>query len=201
MSVVCQPTTAPTRNFQIIPECQTRELQIHNENPTEDLAHHSTVKVVATVNTTIGTNDTVATCQLPSSDVILTFQELIPLIVLSDQSWVQWAFRATTQLHESEFTVIVKGLPVDCITRVDSGRLLLDIQVQVPTLVKIKVEPPCAPTVKFTTAILHLHSAEAVTCLCERGLVWQAQIFNCEPYSAELQICQCFSCHQFGHIA
>jgi hypothetical protein len=97
--------------------------------------------------------------------------------------------------------MIVKGLPIDYIIRVDSGQLLLDIWVQVPALVKIKVEPLYAPTVKFTTAILHLYSTEAVTGLYKRGLVWQAQIFNCEPYSAELRIHQCFSYHQFSHIA
>ena len=200
-SVARQPTTAPTGNVQIIPERRTRELRIRNEHPTEDLARRSAIEVVAAVNTAIGTNDAVATCRLPSSDVILTFQESIPLIALSDQSWVQRAFGATAQLYESEFTVIAKGLPVDRISRVDSSQLLLDIQVQVPALVKIKVELPRTPTAKFTTAILHLRCTEAATCLCERGLVWQAQIFNCEPYSTELRIRRCFSCHQFGHIA
>jgi hypothetical protein len=173
-SVARQPTTAPTGNFQIIPERRTRELRIRNENPTEDLVRRSAIEVVAAVNTAIGTNDAVATRRLPSGDVILTFQESIPLIALSDQSWVQRAFGATAQLHESEFTVIVKGLPVDRITRVDSGQLLSDIRVQVPALVKIKVEPPRAYTARFTTATLHLHSAEAAIRLYKRGLVWQA---------------------------
>lgn len=185
-SVARQHTAAPTGNVQLIPERRTRELRIRNENPSDDLARRSAIEVVAAVNTAIGTNDAVTTRRLPSGDVILTFQESIPLVALSDQSWVQRAFGATAQLHESEFTVIAKGLPVDRITRVDSGLLLLDIRVQVPALVKIKVEPPRAPTAKFTTAILHLRGAEAATRLCERGLVWQAQIFNCEPYSAGL---------------
>jgi hypothetical protein len=41
---------------------------------------------------------------------------------------------------------------------------------------------------------------ERATRLCDRGLIWQAQIFNCEPYSADLRIRRCFQCHQFGHI-
>jgi uncharacterized paraquat-inducible protein A len=95
--------------------------------------------------------------------------------------------------------VIAKGLPVDRNMRVDKGVLLSDIQAHIPEVTKIKVEPARAPTAKFTTAVLHLRSAEAATRLCDRGLIWQAQIFNCEPYSADLRIRRCFQCHQFGH--
>ena len=183
-----QLPTAPTGNFQIIPERRTRELRICNKKPTEDLARRSAIEVVAAINTAIGTNDTVVTRRLPSSNVILTFQDSIPKVALQDQGWVQRAFGETAQLHESEFTVIAKGLPVDRITREDQSQLLSEVQVQVPEVVRLKVEPARAPTARFTTIILHLHSDIAATRLCERGLIWQAQIFNCEPYSADLRL-------------
>ena len=113
-SVARQPTASPTRNVQIIPEHCTRELLICNGNPPEDLVRCSAVEVVAAVNTAIGTNDTVATRQLPSGDVILTFQDVIPKTALQDQTWVQRAFGEKALLHKSEFAVIVKGLPVSC---------------------------------------------------------------------------------------
>jgi hypothetical protein len=102
-------------------------LRIRAEKQTEDLARRSAVEVVAAVNTAIGTGDVVATRRLPSGDTILTFQDVIPQAALRDQGWVQRAFGATAQLHESEFAVIAKGLPVDRITKVDHGQLLLDI--------------------------------------------------------------------------
>ena len=77
-SVARQPTTGPTRNVQIVLERRTRELLIRNVNPPEDLARRSAVEVVAAVNSAIGTNDAVATRRLPSGDVILTFQDVIP---------------------------------------------------------------------------------------------------------------------------
>ena len=36
--------------------------------------------------------------------------------------------------------------------------------------------------------------------LCNQGAVIEAQIFNCKPYSRELQVSQCFNCHAYGHL-
>jgi hypothetical protein len=82
VSVACQPTAGPTRNIQIILERRTRELLICNRNPPEDLTRYSAIEVVAVVNTTISTNDMVVTRRLPSGDVILTFQDIIPKTTL-----------------------------------------------------------------------------------------------------------------------
>jgi hypothetical protein len=82
VSVTRQPTAGPTRNVQIILERCTRELLICNGNPPEDLARHSAIEVVAVVNTTISTNNTVVTRRLPSGNVILTFQDIIPKTAL-----------------------------------------------------------------------------------------------------------------------
>jgi hypothetical protein len=80
--VVYQPTTSPIRNIQIILEHYTRELLIYNRNLPEDLVYYSTIEVVAIVNTTISTKDIVVTRQLPSSNIILTFQDTIPKTIL-----------------------------------------------------------------------------------------------------------------------
>ena len=170
-SVARQPTASPTRNVQIIPERRTREPLIRNRNLPEDLARRSAVEVVAAVNTVIGTNDAVATRRLPSSDVILTFQDTIPKTALQDRTWVQRAFGEKALLHESEFAVIVKGLPVNRTTRVDPGQLLKNIQQRITEATRLKIELLRAPTVRFTTAVLHLRSVEAATRLCEQGLV------------------------------
>ena len=85
--------------------------------------------MVAAINTAIGTNNAIAIRRLLSGNVILTFRDSIPKVALQDQGWVQRAFGETAQLHESEFTVIAKGLPVDRITREDQNQLLSEVRV------------------------------------------------------------------------
>jgi hypothetical protein len=70
--------------------------------------------------------------------------------------------------------VIVKGLPVNRTTRVDPGQLLKNIQQRITKATRLKIELLRAPTVRFTTAVLHLYSIEAATRLYEQGLVWEA---------------------------
>ena len=37
--------------------------------------------------------------------------------------------------------------------------------------------------------------------LYRNGLLWEAQIFDCEPYYAEAEVRQCYKCLRFGHHA
>ena len=152
------------------------------------------------MNTILGASEVIATRRLPSGDIILVFNDHIPGSATKQQEWVQKAFGPTAKLYESEFAVLAKGLPVDRLNRTATQQILQDLQTTVPDITRCKVELARTSTARYTTAVVHLRSVEAAKRLCERGLVWQAQIFNCEPYSTELRPRRCFSCHQFGHI-
>ena len=82
-SVARQHVTAPSGNYQVIPERRTRELRIRAENQTEDLARRSAVEVVTAANTAIGSSEVVATRRLPSGDTVLTFKDSlrVPFLV------------------------------------------------------------------------------------------------------------------------
>jgi hypothetical protein len=67
--------------------------------------------------------------------------------------------------------VIIKGLPVNCTTRVDLGQLLKTIQQRITKATRLKIELLRAPIVRFTTAVLYLYSIEVATCLYKQGLV------------------------------
>jgi hypothetical protein len=54
-----------------------------------------------------------------------------------------------------------------------------------------------------TKAPLHICVAEPsqANLLIDRGLVWDYQLHNCEPFSGDCQVTQCFNCYQYGHTA
>ena len=60
---------------------------------------------------------------------------------------------------------------------------------------------PRSGKAKTTMLVLELVEWEEANGLCYKGLVWNAQLFNCEPYDATLRPKQCFNCFGFGHMA
>ena len=54
---------------------------------------------------------------------------------------------------------------------------------------------------RHAVVILHMNSVVAAQEACRRGVVFEAQYFDVEPFYAATQIRRCYKCHQFGHIA
>jgi hypothetical protein len=50
---------------------------------------------------------------------------------------------------------------------------------------------------------LHISIAEPeqANILIDSNLIWNCQLHNCEPFSGECQVTQCFRCYSYGHIA
>ena len=67
--------------------------------------------------------------------------------------------------------------------------------------IRCKIERCRDPTARYTTYIIYIHTAEAAERLCDKGLVWQAQIFNYEPFAAEARFYRCFRYHRFLYTA
>lgn len=53
----------------------------------------------------------------------------------------------------------------------------------------------------FATLLIGCRTVETAQKLCRNGLLWEAQIFECEPYYAEAEVRQCYKCLRFGHHA
>jgi hypothetical protein len=53
------------------------------------------------------------------------------------------------------------------------------------------------------TGPLHISVAEPeqVNRLIRNGLIWDYQLHDCEPFTGECLITQCFRCYQYGHVA
>jgi hypothetical protein len=54
-----------------------------------------------------------------------------------------------------------------------------------------------------TRAPLYICVAEPsqANLLIDQGLVWDYQLHNCEPFSDNCQVTQCFNCYQYGYTA
>ena len=78
--------------------------------------------------------------------------------------------------------------------------LLKELQKRTPGINRCKIQLPRTPRGIFADVILHMSSVVAAQEACRMGAIFEAQIFNVEPFYAEAQIRRCFRCHAFGHI-
>jgi hypothetical protein len=66
---------------------------------------------------------------------------------------------------------------------------------------RIQPKIPKAEGLRYASLIVETTSVDQANRLCDRGLVWDAQIYQCEPYSDDLRPLQCYKCWGFGHMA
>jgi len=185
----------------VVPARRQREVIIRAPGAAEALTKRSPQQVVSAVNTARNCADAVAARRLPSGDVILTFKEAVGTEDNTD-SWVKTAFGPTAILHRREVAVIVKGLPAQRLRTADDTELLKALQKDNTIhITRCKKILPKNRDLKYATATLHVSNVDAAKRLCSDGLIWEAQIFDCEPFCADLRTQQCFKCYQFGHVA
>ena len=68
------------------------------------------------------------------------------------------------------------------------------------TIDKVKFRLPTSPGLTRATILATIESQEEARRACEEGVVWRAQILDCEPYWAALEPKQCYKCFKWGHI-
>jgi hypothetical protein len=186
----------------VVPERRTREVVIKALGQSEDLARRTSVEVVQATNTAIGGGSkVVAARRLPSGDTILTFADKAEEYT-KDTAWVQAAFGSTAQVRPREFAVIAKGLPAQRLRAIhDLHQVVKELGKQTAGINRCKIQLPRSSTGKHAVVVLHMSSVVAAQEACRRGVVFEAQCFDVEPYHAATQVRRCYKCHKFGHIA
>jgi hypothetical protein len=185
----------------VVPERRTREVVIKAPGQAEDLVRRSSVEVVQATNTAIGGSKVVAARRLPSGDTILTFAGKVEEYT-KDTAWVQAAFGTTAQVRPREFTVIAKGLPAQRLKAIhDPHQVVKELKKQTAGINRCKIQLPRSSTGRHAMVVLHMSSVIAAQEACRRGVVFEAQYFDVEPYYAATQVRRCYKCHKFGHIA
>jgi hypothetical protein len=113
------------------------------------------------------------------------------------------AFGDDAALVQRTHVVLAKGVPVATLEGTGEAILAgLREENRMPGIVRFRRWPGKVHVGATRTMLLvEVSSSQAADSLCEKGLVWKAGIWTCEPFSAELRPVQCFRCYQWGHTA
>ena len=185
---------------KVVPARQARELIVRpKEGGWEpEIQGRSPEQTVQAVNTALGAAHAIAARRLRSGDVLLTFRSETEKA--AEGPWIEKAFEQGAQLRKRVYAVVAKRLPAGELRSVQAAAFLQALKgsnrVDI-TKCTIRLGPPGT---LWASAVVLVSSVEDAQELCSNGLIWRAQLFDCEPYAQELTVRQCFRCYSFGHI-
>lgn len=186
---------------KVVPARLSREVLVKARETTPDLAKRTPQEIVQAVNAVSARKGAVAARKLPSGDVVVTFQDVAAKdwhTVPANQGWIQQAFGEQAKESTRTFAVLVKGISRGDLQEVTEEAFGKEIGIK--GVEKVKFRVPRDQGLRWATALVTLDSQAAATKACDEGVIWKAQVFNCEPYSAALNPVQCYKCWKWGHI-
>jgi len=162
------------------------------------LAARTPAEVIHAVRTATGRKDAVAARKMKSGDTIITVDGPTKWYT-TNEDWVTKAFGEGAATARRTYAVIAKGMPTQMARR-DRDALREGMTRENQGIVRCHPQKIRRDATR-AQVVIEMESTEAATKICTRGLILEAQVFQCEPYSPELQPRQCFKCYRFGHIA
>jgi hypothetical protein len=195
--------TIPTESTKIVPARHLREVVINTSGTSVDMQKRTSKEVVAAVNTASSVKGAVAARQLPSGDTIVTFlgQESKDWHT-ENPAWAITAFGPTAEIRHRTYTVVAKRLRTENIKGVNPKDMAKEMAEENRMKIsRVKVKRVRDQSTRYTTLLVDVNTVEHANQLCERGLIWEAQIYQCEPFSGDLRPLQCYKCWDFGHMA
>lgn len=194
-------TRTPT---MIIPARREREVVVRARDLPAELARRTPQETVKAVNTQLGREEAVASRRLPSGDVVLTFSKDARQYK-DGQGWIKSAFGDSAEIARRELQVLVKGVPTKLLR--DAGAAKTDITAELNkanrTIEITRATPrlPRDPQARYAAVLLSVRSSSEAIRMCAEGLIWEASIYRCEPFSRDAAVVRCFKCQGFGHVA
>ncbi|KAK4107250.1 hypothetical protein N656DRAFT_693121, partial [Canariomyces notabilis] len=114
------------------------------------------------------------------------------------QEIVQAAFGEQAKEARRTYGVLVKGLrkaDLQGVTEADFAK-----EADLRAVGKVVFRFPKDPALNWVSVVVAFESQEEAKKACDSGVLFRAQLFNCEPYWAPLQPTQCYRCWKWGHI-
>ena len=122
---------------------------------------------------------------LPSGDVVVTFRDEVTRDWhRKDTAWIRGAFGGQAKEAKRTVAILIKGLRKADLQGVTEEDLVEELGLE--SVDKVKTRLPSTPEYTRATVFLALTDQEEARKACDNGLIWRAQIFHCEPYSAML---------------
>lgn len=195
-ATIALPQQQPAK---IVPARLSREVLVKGDSQPADLAKRNPLEIVQAVNQASSRKGAIAARKLPSGDTIVTFANPATRDWHStNKDWIQLAFGDKAREARRTFAILVKGLrkpDLQGVTEDDFGQ-----ELGLKTLDKIKYQYPKDPNLNWVTVLATVYSQEEAKAICDTGVIFRAQILNCEPYWAPLRPTQCYKCWKWGHI-
>jgi hypothetical protein len=187
--------TAPTK---IVPNRISKEILIRGRGLPADLARRTPQEIIQAINQVSTKKGAVAARKLPSGDIVVTFQETATRDWHSTNNrWIKEAFGQQAEESKRTFAVLLKGVwkrDLQGMTEEEFGK-----ETGLQTIDKVKFRVPKHQHATRATVLVALTSQEEARKACNEGVIWKAQLLDCEPYWAALSPVQCFKCWKWGH--
>ena len=189
----------PSQPTKIIPQRINREILVRGAEMPADLAKRTPAEIIQAINQASTKKGAIAARKLPSGDTIVTFNDSNTKEWHNrNGQWIQQAFGEQAKEARRTFAVLVKGLKKSDLQGISEEAFGAGLGLK--TVDKVKFRLPNSPGLTWATALITTESQEEARRACEQGIVWNAQILDCEPYWAPLEPKQCFKCWKWGHI-
>jgi hypothetical protein len=204
-----RPAQGPQATKEMpVPARRSRELIVAPGAESPSQKQRTGPELVRDLNSKLQCETIVAARRLPSGDTLITFD--------GDDSKKKWAknpmitkaFGTDARVRTREYTIIAHGVRVAAVDTRDQQKAIEGIYSQNPKLqglIEIVRVGWARKTIQQgkRTAPLHLGIAEPeqANLLIEQGLLYGSELHDCEVYSGDCQVTQCFHCYTYGHTA
>ena len=170
---------------KVVPARHTRELVIktRGNNPPETAA-----EVVLKVNLALRSSEALAARRLQSGDIVLSFKNNAEAHV-QDDTWVRAAFGDQAMIAKRTYAVLMKGIPRSIIEKRMEGEIRTDIErANEVKVAGCRKRLPRSKEARYSALLVEVEAIIIAQQLYSLGAVLEAQIFNCKPYSGDLQV-------------
>jgi hypothetical protein len=183
---------------KVIPARQSREIIVRGSEMPPSLARRTPQEIVQAINQVSVQKGAIAARALPSGDVVVTFRDG-PTRDWHQRNkrWIQEAFGEQAKEAQRTVAILIKGLRRADLQGVTEGTLSEELGFK--SVDKVKIRTPTNPEYTRATVFVALTDQEEARRACDEGVVWRAQILDCEPFSPILEATQCYKCWQWGH--